>query len=116
MSNLQLLQAAFVIAVADEKFMGDSTKVGKAIEALTPKDGLTRVLKQLQGYGLKDFLVKKEEGKAGYTDLTKAEKVKGYVLGKFKPYMDDPKTSVKATELFNAAYPSTTAAPEEEAA
>jgi hypothetical protein len=105
MTNEQKLRDALEIALADEDFMGNNTKVNKAVEALTPKDDLTRVFKQLQGNARKDFNDKKEEGTPGYTEQTKADKIREYVLTKFKKHMDAPKTSVKATNMFNAAYP-----------
>jgi len=106
MSYAEKLRIAVAIALADDDFMGNNKKVDNAVDALTPKDTITSVFKRLQGNALKDFLVKKDEGKAGYVDEAKAEKVQAYVLAKFKGYMEDPKTSAKATEMFNAAYPS----------
>jgi hypothetical protein len=104
-ANAQLLRAAVVIALADEDFMGNNKKVNNAVEVLTPKDTLTATLKRLQGNANKDFLDKKDKAVIGYTEQTRAEKIKAYVQDRFQSYMDDPKTSEKATKLFIAAYP-----------
>lgn len=111
MSNVERLNAAVALAVADAKFMGDNSKVNKAIEALTPKSTVSATFKRLHGNALSAFLVKKEEGVTGYTSETKAAKIKEYVHEKFKSYMDDPKTSEEATKLYNAAYPAVVAPP-----
>lgn len=100
-----LIHDAVLKALADNKFMGNSTKVNNAVEALTPKDTLSGTLKRLQNNANKDFLDKKDKGIIGYTDQNRAEKIKAYVQDKFQPYMDDPKTSARATQLFNDAYP-----------
>lgn len=107
--NVTRLQSALAIAIADEKFIGNSTKVDKAIDALTPKSNMSGTLKRIQGNALSDFLVKKDENVVGYSDQTRADKVKAYVNDKFKVHMEAPKTSVEATQLFNAAYPTATA-------
>ena len=103
--NEQLLYDALGLAIADKKFMGNNTKVDKAIEALTPKSTLTATFKRLQGNALSDYSVNKEKGVIGYNDETKATKIKSYIQGKFQSYLDDSKTSEEATKLFNAAYP-----------
>jgi len=105
MSNEDKLTAALFLALADEDFMGNNSKVNKAIEAMTPKDTLTAVLKRLQGNARRDFLDKKDSGVVGYDDESKADKIREYVSTRFKDYMENPKTSKKANELFNAAYP-----------
>lgn len=104
-TNKQKLEEAFFGALGDEDFMGNSSKVNKAIEALTPKDSLTAVLKRLQGNARRDFLDKKDQGINGYTDDAKAEKIKDYVSSKFKSYMEDPKTATKATKIYFDSYP-----------
>lgn len=104
-TNVERLNAAVTLALADVKFMGDKTKVDKAIVALTPKSTVTATFKRLQGNALSDFLVKKDEMAAGYTDETKADKIKEYVHDRFKSYMEAFNTSAEATKLFNAAYP-----------
>ncbi|GFO61935.1 hypothetical protein GMST_42600 [Geomonas silvestris] len=105
MDNSQRLRDALALALADDDFMGNSTKVRKAVEALTPKSTVTATFKRLQGNALGDYALKKENGVAGYNNETKAQKVKEYVHDRFKSYMVDPRTSVEATKLFNAAYP-----------
>jgi len=104
--NKKLLNDALAIALADGKFMGDNTKVDKAVEALTPKSTVSAVLKRLQGNALRDFLEKKDSGLAGYDDENRADKMKAYVYDKFRSYLETPKTADEATKLFNAAYPS----------
>ena len=105
LTNKEKLEAALALALADEKFMGNSEKVSKAVEALTPKDSLNRTFNQIQGYALKDFLLKQRQGQVGYTDENEATKIREYVSLKFKTYMEDAKTSTKALGLFNTAYP-----------
>lgn len=112
-ANAQVLRAAVILALADEDFMGNNKKVNNAAEALTPKDTLTATLKRLQGNANKDFLDKWDKGVIGFTEQARAGKIKSYVQDRFQSYMDDPKTSEKATKLFNAAYPQETASPEE---
>ena len=109
MTNEERLYAALTLALADENFMGNNSSVRKAIEALTPKSTATAVLKRLQGNALRDFLEKKDAGVVGFTEEARAEKIKGYVQERFKAHMEAPKTSVEATKLFNAAYPSVAA-------
>jgi hypothetical protein len=104
-ANGLVLYKAVMLALSDEDFMGNSKKVRAAGEALTPKDTLTATLKRLQKNGNRDYLEKKDQGVLGYTDASRAEKIKGYVLERFQAYMDDPKTSEKAIKLFKAAYP-----------
>lgn len=104
MNNEQRLRNALALALADEKFMGNTPKVDKAIEALTPKSNVTATFKRLQGNALSDYSVNKENGIPGYNDGTKASKIKEYVYDRFKSYMVDPKTAVEATKLFIAAY------------
>lgn len=105
LSNKEKLETALAVALADEKFMGNNDKVNKAIEALTPKSTVSATLKRLQGNALKEFLAKKDAGAAGYTELSRADKIKEYVSDRFKAYMEDHKTSEEAVKLFNAAYP-----------
>lgn len=104
-TNAQLLCKAVLLALADEDYMGNVKKVKGACEILTPKDTLTATLKRLQGNANKDFLDKKDKDVTGYTDQTRKEKTKQYVQDKFQSYLDDPKTTEKATKLFAAAYP-----------
>jgi hypothetical protein len=104
-TNEQMLREALELALKDDKFMGDNSKVNKAIAALTPKSTLTAVLKRLKGNARRDFLEKKDENISGYTDLTRDVKIREYVYDKFKSHLEDPKTSAEATKLFNAAYP-----------
>jgi CxxC motif-containing protein (DUF1111 family) len=111
MTNEQKLREVLELALADDEFMSSNTKVNKAVEALTPKDDLTRVFKTLQINARKDFNDKKEEGIPGYTNQTKDAKIREYVSSRFKKHMDAPKTSVKATSMFNAAYPAVVAPP-----
>lgn len=80
-------------------------KLAAAVDALTIKTTVSSVFKRLQGNALRDFAVGKEEGKPGYGDDTKEQKIKEYVFIRFSSYMEDPKTSKEATRLFNAAYP-----------
>lgn len=108
-NNIQRLNAAVAIALANADFMGDAKKVNKAIEALTPKDDVTRVFKMLQGNALKDYLVNKELGKAADGSQARADWIKNYVTDKFKKHMADPRTATNATKLYNDAYPATTA-------
>jgi hypothetical protein len=103
-TNEQRLYAALEVAIADTDFIGDNKKVEKAIEALTPKDTVTSVFKRLQGIARKDFLDKQDQELPGYTSATRDEKIKQYVHDKFKTYMENPKTAIKATELFNSVY------------
>ena len=103
--NAAMIRDAVLKALGDEDFMGNIKKVKAATEVLTPKDTLTATLKRLQGNANKDFLVNKDEGKVGYIDAAKADKLKEYVTARFQSYMDDPKTSEKAAKLFTAAYP-----------
>jgi hypothetical protein len=105
LTNSQRLNAAVAIALSDTKFMGDNTKVDKAIVALTPKSTVSGTFKRLQGNALEDYLVKKDAGFDGYSDSTRAEKIKKYVADRFQTYLDDPKTSDEAKKLFNATYP-----------
>lgn len=107
-TNKKLLRDALELALADEKFMGDKTKVDKAIDALTPKSTVSATFKRLQGNARRDFNDKKEEGTPGYTEHTKAGKIKKYVHDKFKAYMENPKTKDEATKLYYAAYPQET--------
>lgn len=113
--NAAMIRDAVLKALADEDFMGNLKKVKAAAEVLTPKDTLTATLKRLQGNANRDYLDKKDQGIIGYTDQARAEKIKLYVQDRFQSYMDDPKTSEKATKLFNEAYPAKieVAAPEE---
>lgn len=113
--NGNLLYEAVTKALGDEDFMGDNKKVNKAVEALTPKDTLTATLKRLQGNANRDYLDKKDQGIIGYTEETRSEKIKEYVTARFQAYMDNPKTSGKATKLYNDTYPVklTVSAPEE---
>ena len=104
-NNEQLLRDALEVTLADKKFMGNNTKVDKAVEALTPKSTLTATFKRLQGNALSDYSVNKENGVTGYNDGTKADKIKEYVYDRFKSYMIATATSDEATKLFNAAYP-----------
>ena len=103
--NSLKLNAAVAIALADADFMGNTNKVNKAIEALTPKSTVTATFKRLQGNAKKDFLDKQDSGQAGYTDLTRTVKIRQYVFDKFKMYMETPKTADEATKLYNDAYP-----------
>lgn len=105
LDNRRRLELAVAIAIADAKFMGNTTKVDNAIEALTPKSTVTATFKRLQGLALSDFLVNKDKKTVGYTDEARDEKIKSYVLAKFQKHMDDPKTSAEAKQLFNAVYP-----------
>lgn len=105
-TNRQRLEAALTLALADQDFMGNSKKVTRAVESLTPKDNLTATLKRLQLNANRDYLEKREEGKPGYVDEHKPERIKEYVHLRFKGYMEDPKTSKKANDLFYGAYPS----------
>lgn len=111
MSNVLKLNAAVTIALADADFMGDTKKVNKAIEALRPKDDVTRVFKMLQGNALKDYLVDKDNGKVDGSDEARTGAIKSYVFDKFKKHMTDPKTSEKATKMYNDAYPPEIAEP-----
>jgi hypothetical protein len=111
MTNEERLTAAVALVLMDEKFMGNNTKVDKAIEALTPKTTVSGVFKRLQGNALGDFLILKDAGKPGYTEDNRTVRVADYVKSKFKSYMDDPKTSKEATELFNKTYPPAEASP-----
>lgn len=111
MSNEQRLNAAVAIALMDVKFMGDSNKVNKAIEALKPKSTLSATFKRLQGIANKDYLDKNDQGLAGYTEANRKVRIKEYVHDKFKLYMVDVKTSAEATKLFDAAYPAGTTPP-----
>lgn len=111
MTNIELLQNALTAALADDDFMGDNKKVRNAIDALTPKDTLTAVLKRLQGNARKEYLVDKEDGKAGDTPQAKAVYIRKYVEVRYNKYMTDPKTADKATKLFNEAYPAEQHAP-----
>jgi hypothetical protein len=114
-SNAQRLNAAVAIALTNTDFMGNTPKVDKAIEALTPKSTVSATFKRLQGNAKKDFLDKKDAGHVGYTEDYRAEKIKEYVKSKFQTHMDSPKTSDEATKLFYDAYPTETAAPATEA-
>lgn len=114
--NTILLRNALALALTDKKFMGNDTKVDKAIEALTPKSTITATFKRLQGNALSDFLVKQRGGVLGFTTDNEAAKIRDYVKGKFQVYMDDAKTSEEAINLFNAAYPLEQAPIEQEAA
>jgi hypothetical protein len=107
--NALLLYEAVAIALEDAGFMDDNKKINKAIEALTPKDDVTKVLKQLQGYGYRDYLVEKEAGRAVDSAEAKAAHIKDYVSARFKKHMSNPKTGVKATKMYNDAYPSVVA-------
>jgi hypothetical protein len=113
LSNKEKLEAALAVALADTKFMGNNDKVDKAIDALTPKTSVTATLKRLQGNALRDFLQKKDAKVVGYTEQTRADKIKEYVFDRFKVYMEDSKTSEEATKLFYAAYPPATEPPVE---
>jgi hypothetical protein len=104
LSNIQKLQAALTIAIADEDFIGNTTKVNKAIEALTPKDELTKIFTQLKGNARRDFNDKKGEHVAGYSDLTRDAKIREYFTVRFQKHMDAPKTSKKATNMYNAFF------------
>ena len=104
-ANATIIRDAVLKALADDDFMGNLKKVKAAAEVLTPKDNLTATLKRLQGNANRDYLDKKDQGVIGYTDQNRADKTKGYVQERFQSYMDDPKTSDKATKLFNEAYP-----------
>jgi hypothetical protein len=114
--NEKLLYEALENAVADKKFMGNDTKVDKAIEALTPKSTITATFKRLQGNALSDFLVKQRGGVLGFTAENEAAKIREYVKRTFQVHMDDAKTSEEAIKLFNVAYPPEQAPIEQEAA
>lgn len=105
MDNEKRLRDAFELALADTKFMGDTSKVDRAIEALTPKSTISATLKRLQGNARRDFLDKRDSGVVGYTEETRADKMRKYVHDRFKSYMEDPKTSDEANRLFNDAFP-----------
>lgn len=105
-----MLHEAVGKALADAKFMGTTSKINNAVEALTPKDTLSGILKRLQNNANKDFLDKKDKGAIGYTEQNRAEKIKAYVQERFQVHMDNPTTSVKAIKLFNDAYPPSTEA------
>jgi hypothetical protein len=79
-------------------------KLSAAVELLTRKSTVTATFKRLQGNAKKDFLDKMDSGAVGYTADTRALKIKEYVYDKFKSYMLATKTTVEATNLFNAAY------------
>lgn len=81
-------------------------KLASAVDELTPKSTVSSVFKRLQGNALRDFALSKENGKVGYADDTKNQKVQEYVHSRFKSYMEDPKTSREAIALYNATYPS----------
>jgi len=116
-ANAQAIRSAVLKALADEDFMGSIKKINAAVEALTPKDDVSRVFNQLLGNARKDFNDKKERGLIGYTEDDRAEKTKEYVQSRFKKHMADPKTGLKATRLFNAEYlPKADASAPEEAA
>ena len=104
-SNKEKLEAALALALADEKFMGNNSKVDKAIDALTPKTTVSATFKRLLGNARRDYLDKKDAGLAGYTELTRAAKIKEYVYEAFKSYMEASKTSEEAKKLFKAEYP-----------
>ncbi|GFO59231.1 hypothetical protein GMST_15560 [Geomonas silvestris] len=104
-TNAAMIRDAVLKALADDDFMGNIKKVKAAAEVLTPKDTLTATLKRLQGNANRDFLEKKDKGVIGFTDQARADKIKVYVQERFQSYMDDPKTSEKATKLFREAYP-----------
>jgi len=80
-------------------------KLAVAVEALTPKSTVSGVFKRLKRNALRDFAVGKEEGTPGYNDEAKEQKIREYVAGRFRSYLEDPKTSAEANRLFNAAYP-----------
>ncbi|GAW66857.1 hypothetical protein GPEL0_01r2399 [Geoanaerobacter pelophilus] len=103
--NATMIRDAVLKALADEDFMGNLKKVKAAAEVLTPKDTLTATLKRLQGNANRDFLEKKDKKVIGFIDENRADKIKIYVQERFQSYMDDPKTSDKATKLFGDAYP-----------
>jgi hypothetical protein len=75
------------------------------VDALTPKDDLTRVFKQLQGNGLKDYLLEKEKGNVADTPEAKAAHIKKYITTKFEKHMINAETGPKATNMFNQEYP-----------
>lgn len=111
MTNQERLNAAVALALADAKFMGDTSKVNKAIDALTPKSTVSGTLKRLQRNALSEFLVKKDKETVGYTEETKSDKIREYVHERFRSYMEAPKTSEEATRLYNAAYQSSSGTP-----
>ena len=100
----------FKAAVAEDSSLEGlyAKKLAVAVDALAPKSTLSGVFKRFQGNALKDFAVKKEQGTAGYSNETKEQKIREYVLARFRLYMDDPKTTQEASKLFYAAYPSET--------
>lgn len=104
--NALQIYEAVAAALDDAEFMDDNKKISKAIEALTPKDDVTKVLKQLQGYGYRDYLVEKEAGRAEDSPEAKAAHIKEYVSARFKKHMSNQKTGAKATKLFYETYPS----------
>lgn len=103
--NATIIRDAVLKALADEDFMGNIKKVKAAAEVLTPKDTLTATLKRLQGNAKRDYLDKVDQGIIGYNDQSRAEKIKAYVQERFQSYMDNPRTTDKATKLFREAYP-----------
>lgn len=104
-NNILRLQEALAIAIADTDFMSNTNKVNRAVEALTPKDELTRIFKQLQGNALKDFLVKKDRNIPGYTDENKTSKIKEYFTAKFQSHLANPLIADRAKEMYNSLYP-----------
>lgn len=105
LSNAEKLNAAVALAIADAKFIGNTDKVNKAIDALTPKSTVTATFKRLQGNARKDFLDNQDSGKIGYTEDNRAAKIRDYVSNRFQTYIDDPKTANEAKDLFNATFP-----------
>lgn len=103
--NAAIIRDAVLKALTDEDFMGNIKKVKAAAEVLTPKDTLTATLKRLQGNAKRDYLDKLDQGIIGYSAHTRAEKIKAYVQERFQSYMDNPRTTDKATKLFSEAYP-----------
>ncbi|NVN91918.1 MAG: hypothetical protein HXX11_15130 [Desulfuromonadales bacterium] len=100
-----MLRAALAMVLEDDEFMNDDGKVNNVFDAMTYKDGVSKIFRQLQGNGLKDYLVNKEKGKAGASPQDKADWIKGYITARFTKHMVDPNTGARATKLFNAAYP-----------
>lgn len=97
----------FKAAVAEDTSLEGlyAKKLAVAVDALAPKSTLSGVFKRLQGNALRDFALNKEQGTVGYSDATKAQKIREYVLARFRSYMEDPKTTPEASKLFYAAYP-----------
>lgn len=85
-NNSQRLNAAVALALADVDFMGDTSKVNKAIDALTSKDDVTKRLNQSVTYGEKDWALAFADDKSDKSK--KVQHIYDYIMAPKRAYVD----------------------------